>query len=103
MDLFKRSFHLLFSVILFFCSAGLASPAPNKDATIAVASQHKWTGFYIGGNLGAVKHTMNVTDNQATSFYATIQEVSNPQLTGGLQLGYRRQLQYSSLTHFYSL
>jgi opacity protein-like surface antigen len=62
-----------------------------------------WTGFYAGLNIGAVNHTMKITDTQATSFLATIEQVSNPRLTGGLQLGYRRQLDLSSVSGVYGL
>jgi len=58
----------------------------------ATVSPYNWTGFYAGLNAGGVKHTMNVTDIQASTFYATIQETSDPNFSGGLQVGYRRQL-----------
>lgn len=53
---------------------------------------YHWTGVYAGISAGAVKHTMNITDLQAVTFNATIQQVTNPSFTGGLQAGYRKQL-----------
>lgn len=64
---------------------------------------YDWTGYYAGLNVGAINNTMNITDNQATTFYATIQQVSNPSLTGGLQIGYRRQLDLTKTSAVYGL
>lgn len=69
----------------------------------AMPMVYNWTGFYAGLNLGAVNHTMNVTDMDGTTFLATIQQVSNPKLTGGLQVGYRRQLDLVSVPAVYGL
>lgn len=66
-------------------------------------TRHNWTGFYAGLNAGAVKHTMNMTDDQATSFLGTIQQVSNPKVSGGFQLGYRRQLDLAQVSGVYGL
>jgi outer membrane immunogenic protein len=66
-------------------------------------SAYNWTGFYIGLNAGTVNHTMNITDNQATSFNATIQETNNYVFTGGLQLGYRRQIDLSQVSGVYGI
>lgn len=63
------------------------SHSASKDYAL-----YNWTGLYLGVNAGAVKHTMHVTDNQATTFFATIQQEADPQFTGGFQLGYRKQL-----------
>jgi opacity protein-like surface antigen len=52
-----------------------------------------WTGYYGGLNLGALNHTLNMTDNQAVAFFATITQASNHELSGGLQVGYRKQLE----------
>jgi outer membrane immunogenic protein len=88
-----------------FVSASLLSSATLahvsfKDEALTVATQapYNWTGFYAGLNAGIVKHTLNVTDNQAASFNATIQEVTNPQFTGGFQFGYRQQVDLSKLS-----
>jgi opacity protein-like surface antigen len=86
------------------CNAVFSEDLVEKEPIAHTASQnHHWTGIYGGFNVGAVKHTMSVTDNQATTFYATLQEVSNPNFTGGLQLGYRRQLSQSPVSGLYGL
>ena len=93
---------LVTSVILctsVFSAATYAKPI-MKDEPLATAP-YNWTGFYAGVNAGIVKNTMNMTDTQATSFNATIQQAANPQFTGGLQVGYRRQLDLSSTTGVY--
>lgn len=64
-------------------------------------SSYNWTGFYAGLNAGAIKNTMNITDNQASSFNATIQQTSDPAFTGGVQVGYRRQLDLSKASGVY--
>jgi outer membrane immunogenic protein len=91
-----------------FVSASLLSSATFahvsfKDEALSVATNapYNWTGFYAGLNAGIVKHTMNVTDNQAASFNSTIQEVTNPQFTGGFQFGYRRQVDMTRLSGVY--
>jgi outer membrane immunogenic protein len=95
---FKLAASLLISASLFSSVTNadvlmkeMALPA-NTDA------HYNWTGFYVGINAGLVKSTMNVTDNGGTSFNATIQQVSNPNFTGGFQLGYRRQLDMTRTT-----
>lgn len=64
---------------------------------------YNWSGFYAGLNAGAVKHTLSMTDNQATTFYSTIQEISNLKFTGGFQAGYRRQLNLTQVSSVYGL
>lgn len=64
---------------------------------------YKWSGFYGGLNAGLVKHTMNITDNQATTFYATIQQEANPDVTGGLQIGFRHQSESNQPSGVYGL
>ncbi len=83
-------------------SASLLSPI-SLAMPLTTTDPYNWTGFYAGLNAGAVKHTMNVTDIEATSFYATIQEVSDPNFTGGLQAGYRRQLDLTRASGVYGL
>lgn len=99
MNLCKSVFLSFCGLLLTLSNIGLANQGTPAQST----SVYQWSGLYLGGNLGAVKHTMNVTDNQATSFNATIQETSNPQLTGGLQLGYRRSLELTNITGVYGL
>jgi outer membrane immunogenic protein len=79
----------LFLGLSLFSSAALAG---GLDVVVVNSEPYDWTGFYAGLNAGIVKHSMDITDNQATSFYATIQQVSNPQFTGGFQLGYLYQM-----------
>ena len=87
-------------------SASMLSSASFAHASLkddAITAPYNWTGFYAGANVGAVKHTMSVTDIQATTFFATIQEVSNPNVTGGFQVGYRRQLDLTRAAGVYGL
>jgi len=100
--IFKCSFFCC-GVLLCLSSTTISATLPDKDAAINSVVPHDWTGLYVGGNVGVVTHTMNVTDIQATSFNATIKEASNPQLTGGLQLGYRRQVAHTHLSGVYGL
>ena len=72
----------------------------SKDAAI---NFYNWSGLYAGVNLGAVKHTLKMTDDQAVTFNATIQQDANPQVTGGFQVGYRRQLQPARASGVYGL
>lgn len=62
-----------------------------KGETVPMPS-YNWTGFYAGVNLGAVSHTMTTTDNAATTFNASLDQVTNPKFTGGFQIGYRQQI-----------
>jgi len=73
-----------------------------KGEMMPVAA-YNWTGFYAGLNAGAVNHTMNITDVQATAFHSTIQQVSNPRFSGGLQAGYRRQLDLNYVSGVYGV
>lgn len=63
------------------------------SSTVSASTMaYDWTGYYVGLNAGLVKYTMNMTDNQATTFNATIQQAANPKIIGGAQVGYRYQL-----------
>lgn len=62
-----------------------------------------WTGYYAGLNVGAVKHTMNITDTNAASFLATISQELNPRLSGGVQIGYRRQMEMARASAVYGM
>lgn len=95
------------AVSLFLC-ASLVSTASLaqlslKGEVLPVAATYNWTGFYAGLNAGIVNHTMDITDNQAASFLATIHQVTNPRFTGGFQVGYRRQLEMSSASGVYGV
>jgi|GEM_PF-1984646 opacity protein-like surface antigen len=63
----------------------------KQEVMMPPASPYVWTGYYAGLNLGLVQHTMDITDVNASTFYATIQQNMNPKWIGGLQAGYRRQ------------
>lgn len=100
MSQFKLAASVLVSTLLF------TSPVfaqTSLKGEVMPSGMHNWTGYYAGLNLGAVNHTMNITDNNAVAFNATIQQVSNPRFTGGLQLGYRRQLAAASLSGVYGV
>jgi outer membrane immunogenic protein len=59
-------------------------PAPRAPATyIPVAPYYNWTGFYIGGNLGAGFTSVSVSD----SALSTITNSSNTTFLGGGQVG----------------
>lgn len=64
---------------------------------------HNWSGFYVGGNVGATKNTLNITDINAVSFNATLEQATNPQFSGGFQAGYRQQLNTNQCTGVYGL
>lgn len=72
----------------------------SKDEAI---SFYNWSGLYAGLNVGAVKHTLNMTDLQAVTFNATIQQAANPQVSGGFQLGYRSQLTPTRTSGIYGI
>lgn len=98
-----KSIAFIYSVNLLFPVITLAHTAMiDKDQAIA-STPYYWIGFYAGINAGAVKHTMNITDNQAVTFNATIQQITNPDFTGGFQIGYRRQLNLSPSSGVFGL
>jgi outer membrane immunogenic protein len=78
----------------WFVSSVIPAHAAYKDEAILpiATASYNWTGFYAGLNVGAMRRTMNITDANATSFNATLQQSSNPDFTGGFQVGYRYQL-----------
>lgn len=85
-----------------FCSTALLSTMASavvdmKDKDLSPVSVHPWSGFYAGVNVGLIQHTLSITDNQAVTFNATIQQITNPSFSGGFQLGYRRQLNPSHI------
>lgn len=93
---------LAFTSALLFSSTSFAHLS-LKGEVPNLSNFYNWSGFYLGLNVGAVNHTMNITDTDATSFNATIQQVSNPKLTGGLQVGYRKQLDFMRVSGVYGL
>src|SRR5438445_1482508 len=93
----------LFGSASLFSSIVIAHVSYKDEVTPMLASPCNWTGFYAGINVGAVKHTMNITDINATTFNATLQQELNQKLTGGLQVGYRRQLTLNSVSSVYGV
>lgn len=100
MKQFKLAATLALCAALF--SANVSANVSMKEMN-APTPVYNWTGFYLGLNLGAVNHTMYVTDTEATSFNATIVQNSNPKFTGGFQLGYRQQLDLSNASGVYGI
>jgi hypothetical protein len=85
-------------------STAFSHPSYKGEAVLSIPkSTHDWSGFYAGASIGGVQNTMNITDNEATAFYATIQQISNPAFTGGLQLGYRHQLDRTRTSGVYGV
>lgn len=99
MKLFKPVTSLFISASLL-SSTALAHTLQKDEA---IRDAYNWTGLYVGLNAGIMKNTLNITDNQATSFNATIQQISNPKATGGFQAGYRRQLNMTHASGVYGL
>jgi opacity protein-like surface antigen len=87
--------------LLFPVMVSAKSAVIGKDQSIS--SAYKWTGLYAGINAGVVKHTMDITDNQAVTFNATIRQVTDPSFTGGVQFGYRHQLNSSQTSGVFGL
>lgn len=95
----------LFVATALFSSTSFAYVLMKGEVAPAEAAPapYNWSGFYAGLNIGMVKNTMYITDTNATTFLATIQQTLNPEVTGGLQVGYRRQVDFSSLSGVYGL
>lgn len=102
MKCFKSAVFIFISTSLLPAISLAQTPIIDKDQAISSAP-FGWTGYYAGLNIGAVKHTMNITDNQAVTFNATIQQVTDPSVTGGFQLGYRRQFNPSPSSGVFGL
>lgn len=100
---FKQVASFLLIPASLFSAATFAQITWKNDTLPANTGIHNWTGFYAGVNAGLVQHTLKMTDNNATSFDSTIEESANPQFTGGLQVGYRRQMDFTQLSGVYGL
>jgi outer membrane immunogenic protein len=97
-DIFKMGVNYKFDVGPSAAANVIASGvdiAPFAVAVRAMASAAHWTGFYIGGNYGALFEKASGTSN----FTDTVTGISNPQanafsdtaLLGGVQAGYNWQ------------
>jgi outer membrane immunogenic protein len=106
MKTFKLAASLFVSASLLSSVAIAHARTVMKDEVLPVATitaPYNWTGFYAGLNIGAVQHTMNINDDQAAAFFATIKQVGNPAFTGGFQVGYRRQLDLTKTSGIYGI
>jgi outer membrane immunogenic protein len=79
---------LAFAVVLSACagSAALAAdmaPPPPVPKAPYVPPPFNWSGFYIGGNLGAGWNNISIADTAGNSFSGT----SSTQFVGGGQVG----------------
>ena len=71
-------------------TAGLAADLPVKaPPMVPVAPPFSWTGFYLGGNIGAAWGQRNVTD---TVFGLPFTQTSNGRFIGGGQVGFNYQV-----------
>lgn len=93
----------LFASAALFSSLAIASVSYKGEVMPIATSPCTWTGFYAGLNLGLVKHTMDITDTNAAYFNATLEQTLNPKLTGGLQVGYRKQLELTRISGVYGI
>ncbi|MCH9757469.1 MAG: hypothetical protein K0U37_09815 [Gammaproteobacteria bacterium] len=91
------------AALVLMSTTFLSSAIAQVSLKDAVTSVDQWTGFYAGLNIGVVKNTLNITDIEATTFYATIQQSLNPNFTGGVQAGYRSQLDLAKVSGVYGL
>lgn len=64
---------------------------------------YRWTGWYAGINGGVVNHAMDITDTKGASYLSTLHQVTNPSMTGGLQVGYRHEVGLSEMAGVYGL
>jgi outer membrane immunogenic protein len=83
-----------------FASGALAADLPTMKgpppAPMPVVAPFSWTGFYIGGNIGAVFDPDSVQDlgGNCCHFYNGGTDTLNPTgVVGGLQAGYNYQIQ----------
>lgn len=92
---------ILSCILLAFFSKVMASETSFKGEI--PLSHFNWTGLYGGFNVGVVNHTMDITDVNASSFLATIQQNSDAKFSGGLQLGYRYQIEMNPVSGVYGI
>lgn len=103
MEHFKSALSVLISSLLFTSMAFAQDLFKSAAMPTTPATPYNWTGFYAGLNVGEVQRSINITDTQATTFNATIQQSINPSFTGGFQVGYRRQLDWTPVSGVYGL
>ena len=101
MKLFKLAAPLLVSASILSSTA--FAGGLEVEVLTPVAESYNWTGFYAGLNVGGVKNTMNITDNDATSFNATLEQAANPSFVGGFQAGYRYQIDMAQASGVYGI
>lgn len=66
---------------------GRPAPAPASVVQVVETLPHRWTGFFVGGNIGGTW-----SDIEAQSGGSTVWSNSDTQFTGGLQMGLNYQL-----------
>jgi hypothetical protein len=98
-----KSFKLLTSFFfgISLASSPLLAHSYKGEVMPQICAPHNWTGFYAGINAGFVQQTMDITDTDATTFNATLVQQTNPRLTGGLQIGYRKQIDMTRTSAVY--
>jgi outer membrane immunogenic protein len=90
-----RSVVCAFALCLTTTSAALAADLPGPASfpvTVAAPAIYNWTGFYIGGNIGAAWSGLsgsNFSDTAGSTFTAP----TNVQFTGGGQVGVNYQFE----------
>jgi opacity protein-like surface antigen len=99
MQQIKHAITIVSSLLLLFILT--TTHAAMKDDISR--TPHDWSGYYIGLNIGAINHTMDLTDTNATYFNATLHQVSDPRLAGGIQGGYRHQVDCNRVSAVYGL
>jgi outer membrane immunogenic protein len=76
------------ALVLVGSSGAFAADLPVKAPVMAPIAIYNWTGFYIGGNVGGVWDTVDVTDN----FFGVSVSNTRSGFIGGGQIGYNWQL-----------
>ncbi len=71
-----------------------AAPAPAYKAPVALSPAFSWTGFYIGGNVGAAYRRSSETETDIGNGFFTPQpfNVERTSFIGGVQAGFNWQV-----------
>ncbi len=90
---------------IFLSISVVSSPvfAALYKGEVLPTAGYNWSGYYAGLNAGVVNHAMDISDTQGASFLSTLHQVTNPSITGGLQVGYRQEVDLSSLAGVYGV